>query len=171
MRIENIRFDHPDARKLNDLVQAEYAVRYDDVGDVTPLDPEMFDPPRGLFLVGYDDRDRPIATGGWRTRAAADGEGYRDGDAEIKRMFVIEEMRRRGLSRVILARLEETARAAGRVRLVLETGASQPEAIGLYEASGYTLLPDEEKVGCYRYEPASRCYSKPLGGGGAPPAR
>lgn len=162
MRIVRARFDHPDARKLNDIVQAEYAVRYQSEGDATPLDPEMFDPPRGLFLLGYDELDRPIATGGWRSRDAADREGYADGDAEIKRMFVIHQARGRGLSRIVLARLEESARAAGRTRMVLETGDKQPEAIALYASSGYVQVPPEQKFGHYRYEPGSRCFVKPL---------
>ncbi|MGC5411739.1 GNAT family N-acetyltransferase, partial [Streptomyces sp. DT225] len=42
-------FDHPDALKINDRVQLEYAELYGDEGDVTPLDPTMFDPPHGLY--------------------------------------------------------------------------------------------------------------------------
>ncbi len=92
-------FDHPDAVKLNDQVQLEYAERYGDEGDLTPLDPTMFDPPRGLYLLAYDEQDRPVATGGWRSQDA-NAEGYADGDAEIKRMFVIPEGRGRGLAPV-----------------------------------------------------------------------
>ncbi|UCM88563.1 GNAT family N-acetyltransferase [Streptomyces marincola] len=159
MHLLPVRFDHPDAVKLNDLVQAEYVERYGD-GDVTPLDATMFDPPRGIYLLAYDDAGRPVATGGWRAREAADG--YADGDAEIKRMFVVREARGRGLARRILARLEESAREAGRARVVLETGTMQPEAIGLYESSGYLLLDEAEKFGAYRDSPTSRCFVKAL---------
>ncbi|MFD5316205.1 GNAT family N-acetyltransferase [Streptomyces sp. NPDC127098] len=162
MDIRIVRFDHPDAVKLNDEVQAEYAERYGDEGDITPLDPEMFVSPRGLYLLAYDERDRPIATGGWRSQDAASEEGYADGDAEIKRMFVVREARGRGLSRIILARLEEDARAAGRKRMVLETGTEQPEAIALYRSAGYVLVPDAEKFGLYRASDNSRCFVKPL---------
>ncbi|MGP4112168.1 GNAT family N-acetyltransferase [Streptomyces sp. 4N509B] len=157
-------FDHPDARMLNDLVQAEYAERYESEGDATPLEPGMFAPPRGLFLVAYDGDGRPVGTGGWRAwnGEGARAEGYLDGDAEIKRMFVVREARGRGLSRVILARLEESARAAGRTRMVLETGHRQPEAIGLYVTSGYVQVPEEEKFGYYRAEATSACYVKSL---------
>ncbi|MEU6013801.1 GNAT family N-acetyltransferase [Streptomyces sp. NPDC047515] len=151
-------FDHPDAVKLNDQVQLEYAERYGDEGDVTPLDPSMFDPPNGLYLLAYDAQGRPVATGGWRSQER-NAEGYSDGDAEIKRMFVIPEGRGNGLARRILAALEADARAAGRTRMVLETGDKQPEAIALYESSGYTLC---EKFGHYRAYESSRCFAKPL---------
>jgi GNAT superfamily N-acetyltransferase len=164
MDILTVRFDHPDARKLNDVVQAEYAERYGGEGDLTPLDPAMFDPPAGLFLVAYDGLGRPVGTGGWRSRDSAGGEGYADGDAELKRMFVVREARGLGLARRMLALLEEDARRAGRVRMVLETGTMQPEAIALYRSSGYTLLPDEAKFGLYRTSANSRCFSKPLTG-------
>ncbi|NLU75750.1 GNAT family N-acetyltransferase [Streptomyces sp. HNM0575] len=158
MRIVRVPYDHPEARKLNDAVQEEYAERYGDEGDITPLDPAMFEPPHGLYLIAYDDEGRPVASGGWRTQHAND-EGYADGDAEIKRMYVVREARGRGLARRILKALEDDARAVGRTRMVLETGIVQPEAIGLYVSSGYEPT---EKFGLYRFEPRSRCYAKPL---------
>ncbi|WP_371636238.1 GNAT family N-acetyltransferase [Streptomyces zaomyceticus] len=158
MNIQSTRYDHPDAVALEDAVQAEYAVRYDDEGDVTPLDAGMFVPPRGLYLLAYDPEGRPMATGGWRTQDKND-EGYSDGDAELKRMYVIPEARGLGLARRILAALESDARTAGRTRMVLETGIAQPEAIALYTSSGYDPCP---KFGHYRDHPSSRCFAKPL---------
>ncbi|MES9588197.1 MULTISPECIES: GNAT family N-acetyltransferase [unclassified Streptomyces] len=158
MHIQPRPFDHPDAVRLNDQVQLEYAERYGDEGDVTPLDPTMFEPPNGLYLLAYDAQGRPVATGGWRSQERND-EGYSDGDAELKRMFVIPEGRGNGLARRILAALEDDARAAGRVRMVLETGDQQPEAIALYASSGYAPC---EKFGHYRTYDSSRCFAKPL---------
>ncbi|WP_415952708.1 GNAT family N-acetyltransferase [Streptomyces sp. KLOTTS4A1] len=159
MNIRPARYDHPDAIKLNDQVQLEYVERYgEDEGDVTPLDAGMFVPPQGLYLMAYDDEGRPLATGGWRTQDAND-EGYSDGDAELKRMYVVREARGLGLARRILALLEEDARGRGRTRMVLETGTEQPEAIALYVSSGYEPCA---KFGHYRFHPASRCYAKPL---------
>ncbi|MBC9716840.1 GNAT family N-acetyltransferase [Streptomyces sp. TRM66268-LWL] len=159
MNIQPRRYDHPDAIKLNDQVQQEYMERYGDGdGDATPLDAGMFVPPAGLYLIAYDAQDRPVATGGWRTQDAND-EGYSDGDAELKRMYVVPEARGLGLARRILALLEEDARARGRTRMVLETGTEQPEAIALYTSSGYEPC---EKVGYYRCHESSRCYAKPL---------
>ncbi|OKJ83874.1 acetyltransferase [Streptomyces sp. TSRI0107] len=158
MNIRRVSFDHPDAVKLNDEVQAEYHERYGDGGDATPLDPADFDPPNGVYFIAYDALDRPVATGGWR-RQDQNGEGNEDGDAELKRMYVIREMRGLGLARRMLAALEDDARAAGRTRMVLETGTQQPEAIALYTSSGYEPCA---KFGYYRFHEASRCYAKAL---------
>ncbi|MFJ9726101.1 GNAT family N-acetyltransferase [Streptomyces sp. NPDC101209] len=158
MNIRRVSFDHPDAVKLNDEVQAEYHLRYGDGGDATFLDPADFEPPNGVYLIAYDVDGTPVATGGWRTQDS-NGEGNLDGDAELKRMFVVEQMRGRGVARRILAALEEDARAAGRARMVLETGTKQPEAIALYTSSGYEPCG---KFGYYRHYEASRCFAKPL---------
>ncbi|MFE9445932.1 GNAT family N-acetyltransferase [Streptomyces sp. NPDC006602] len=158
MNLRRVPFDHPDAVKLNDQVQAEYHLRYGDGGDATPLDPSDFDPPNGVYLIAYDENDTPVATGGWRSQDT-NGEGNLDGDAEVKRMYVIDAMRGRGLARRMLASLEEDARAAGRRRMVLETGTEQPEAIGLYTSSGYEPCA---KFGYYRHFESSRCFAKQL---------
>lgn len=158
MHIRPVPFDHPDAVKLNDEVQAEYHVRYGDGGDATVLAATDFTPPNGVYLIAYDESGAPVATGGWRAQDAND-EGNADGDAELKRMYVAAGMRGRGLARRILAALEDDARAAGRVRMVLETGTKQPEAIALYTSSGYAPC---EKFGHYRHHESSRCFAKPL---------
>ncbi|MER7988565.1 GNAT family N-acetyltransferase [Streptomyces noursei] len=159
MEIRPVRYDHPDALRLDEEVQREYARRYGGDGDVTPLAPEMFLPPRGLYLIAYED-GRPLATGGWRVQDDT-AAGYATGDAEIKRMFVVPTARGRGLARRILAALESDARAAGRLRMVLETGTEQPEALALYASSGYALVA---KFGFYRTYESSRCMAKPLVG-------
>ncbi|MFG2139577.1 GNAT family N-acetyltransferase [Streptomyces sp. NPDC048650] len=161
VEIRPVRYDHPDAVALDDLVQQEYARRYGGDGDVTPLDPAMFAPPRGRYLIAYDGA-RPLATGGWRHQEDAD-EGYAVGDAEIKRMFVVPQARGLGLARRILAALEADARAAGRARMVLETGIKQPEALALYASSGYAPVT---KFGLYRTYEDSRCMAKSLVAGG-----
>jgi GNAT superfamily N-acetyltransferase len=130
MRIDVVPYDHPDATRLIERVQRDYVTRYGGEDD-TPVDPAEFAPPGGLFLVCYLG-GVPVACGGWR--------GHRGGDraAEVKRMYVLPLHRRQGLARALLAELERTARAAGRRRIILETGSRQPEALALYRAAGYT---------------------------------
>ncbi len=123
-----------DAQLLTTEVQAEYGRRYGGDGDISPLDPAHFDPPNGVFLVGYVD-DVPVAMGGWRRGGPAG-----DTDAELKRMYVRPQFARQGHARALLAELERSAREAGITRLVLETGTAQPEAIALYRSSGYVTV-------------------------------
>ena len=63
------------------------------------------------------------------------------GHAEIKRMFVRAEARGYGLGRRLLNALEEVACHRSILRISLETGIKQPEAIGLYRACGYQDCP------------------------------
>lgn len=76
---------------------------------------------------------------------------------EIKRMFVEPAARGLGISRQILARLEEVGRDLGYEMLRLETGIKQPAALHLYEASGYKRI---ECYGEYRNDPNSICFEK-----------
>ena len=155
-------YEHPDVAVLVAAVQQEYVDRYGGA-DATPVDPADFAPPRGFFTVGYVDGE-PAACGGWRAREEAAGAPLRDGDVEIKRMFVPVAHRGRGYARAVLAELERTATAAGYRRAVLETGTRQPEAIALYVSAGYAPMP---RFGHYRDSPGCRCYAKQLGPGRA----
>ena len=156
LEIRRLPFQHGDVQQLVTEVQAEYVARYGGP-DEAPIDPAMFDAPTGAFFVGYLD-EVPLAMGGWRMRADVLRLGG-GSSAEIKRMYVAPAGRRRGLARAVLARLEDTARVAGVAVMILETGIEQPEAIALYESSGYEPV---EKFGHYAWSPKSRCYGKRL---------
>ncbi|WP_284743737.1 GNAT family N-acetyltransferase [Amycolatopsis sp. RTGN1] len=158
MRIVPVPFDHPDAVTLMAAVQQVYVDRYGSE-DATPMNPEQFDPPAGLFLVGYQG-DEAVACGAWRAHDGPEPD-FQDGDAEFKRMYVADSARGRGFARMILFELERTAALSGRKRAVLETGTLQPEAIALYASSGYVEIPG---FGMYKNEPESRCYAKDLSG-------
>lgn len=113
--------DHPDVTPLMRQLQAFYGEVYGD-GDVTPVVPADFRAPSGLFLVGYED-GVPVATGAWRAVDADPADpARRDGDAELKRMYVEPAARGRGHARTVLVALERAAAAAGRRRMILETG-------------------------------------------------
>jgi len=156
LEIERVGWGHPDALVLIEAVQEEYVVRYGGRDD-TPLDPAMFDPPRGSFFVGREG-GTPVASGAWRRRDDVEVFGTSE-TAEIKRMYVVPAARGAGHARAMLRHLELTAREAGAAAMVLETGLAQPEAIGLYESAGYTPV---RPFGHYRWSPSVRCYGKPL---------
>ena len=155
LEILRVGYGQPDAMRLIAEVQAEYVARYGGPDD-TPLEHAMFEPPAGSFYVGYVECEA-VATGAWR-RCHVEAFGSTE-TAELKRMYVVPRLRGAGLARRMLAHLEETAAAAGAQALVLETGLRQPEAIALYESSGYTPVPG---FGYYRDAPLSRCFGKRL---------
>ncbi len=57
--------------------------------------------------------------------------------AEVKRMYVRPSCRGMGIGYKLLNKVETLAREAGIMRLRLETGDQQPEALRLYERNGY----------------------------------
>jgi putative acetyltransferase len=67
---------------------------------------------------------------------------YAHGVAEIKRMFVLPDSRGRGVAQKILSELEAWAKELNFSECILETGLKQPEAIRLYQKSGYELIPN-----------------------------
>lgn len=67
---------------------------------------------------------------------------YSECVAEVKRMFVKEEWRGRGIAKSVLSELENWAKELNFSECILETGWKQPEAIALYQKSGYERIPN-----------------------------
>lgn len=156
LRVAQVGFLDADTQRLVEQVQAEYVVLYGGP-DTSPIEDGVFDPPRGAFFLGYLG-DEPVAMGGWRLRPDVHVLGA-TGAAEIKRMYVAPAARGAGHARTMLAHLESTAALSGAEVMILETGLAQPEAIALYESSGYTPVPG---FGYYKDAPLSRCFGKLL---------
>lgn len=152
IEIRLARFDSPDAQRLIRAALADLAQRYGGEGDETPVEPRQFDPPHGAFLIAYLAGE-PVGCAGWRSHGDA-GE-----DAELKRMYTAPQARGRGVARQVLAAVERSAREHGRKRMILECGTKQPEAIALYESSGYQRI---ENFGFYRCAPDCRSYGRTL---------
>ena len=84
---------------------------------------------------------------------------YEEGTAEVKRVFIREEYRGRGLSRLLMQALEEKAKDKGYHSLILETGRPFVSAIALYTNMGYSAIPN---YGPYVGMEASVCMRKAL---------
>src|SRR5262245_30616851 len=104
-----------------------------------------------VFLSSPGLTARPVGCGAVRL--------LEPGVGEVKRMFVRPEARRRGVARLVLVKLEETARERGLHTLRLETGTRQPEAIALYATHGYRPIP---RFGEYADDAFSVCFEKVL---------
>jgi putative acetyltransferase len=113
------------------------------------LDLAAYEHPEGTLLVARE-RGVALGCGAWQLEG--------DGSAELKSMFVVPEVRGRGVGRAILAAIEKAL--SGRVTaLRLETGTKQPEAIGLYESAGFNR---RGPFGSYRDDPLSIFMEKAL---------
>jgi GNAT superfamily N-acetyltransferase len=113
---------------------ADLGQRYDGTGDETPVAPTEFVAPYGAFFVAWWGEEA-VGCAGWRSH------GHDGTVAELKRMYVSPVLRNRGVARQLLRTVEDSARAHGRRRIILECGQRQPEAIALYRASGYDPIP------------------------------
>jgi putative acetyltransferase len=83
-----------------------------------------------------------------------------DGEAELKRMFVLPAARGRRIGSLILEALERAGQAEG-VRVIrFETGVRQPEALALYRRHGYT---ERGPFGQYQKDPLSTFFEKWIG--------
>lgn len=79
-------------------------------------------------LVAYEE-DMPVACGAIKE--------FTPEAMEVKRMYTLPEHRGKGVAQTILKSLEGWAAEMGYRKCVLETGRRQPEAIALYQKSGY----------------------------------
>jgi GNAT superfamily N-acetyltransferase len=149
IEIRAARFDEPAVQKLVSELMTDLSQRYGGSGDDTPLVSSDFDPPSGAFLVAVAE-DELVGCAGWRAHGA---------DAELKRMYIAPAARGRGAARLLLAAIEESARARGFRRVILETGDKQPEAIGLYQSCGYERIED---FGYYKDEAGVLSFARTL---------
>jgi GNAT superfamily N-acetyltransferase len=111
--------------------EAELVSRYGalDPGELN-LTAAMFDPPCGAFLVALAVGEEP-PVGGVGVRTVAEGVG------QVRRLWVDPGSRGRGIGRALMTGLEVEARRLGISKLILATGDRQPEAVALYESSGW----------------------------------
>lgn len=105
-----------------------------------------------LFLGAYVNG---ILAGCGAVKLLDDGAPY----GELKRMFVLETYRGKGISKAILHRLEAHLLASGVAIARLETGIRQPEALGLYRHLGYR---ERAPFGDYLPDPLSLFMEKEL---------
>lgn len=146
--LREVAYDHPDVDALIAAMGRELDLRYGD-GGLSPATAADFVHP-GVLLVADLDGE-PVGCGGLRP--------YGDDAGEVKRMYVEPTVRGKGVARTLLSALVAHARQVGMRRLLLETGTEQPEAVGLYESSGWTPIP---AFGHYAHDPRTRCYGLEL---------
>lgn len=99
-------------------------------------------------LVLYKDEE-PVSCGAIKE--------YDSGAMEVKRMYTLPAHRGKGLAAQLLNELEAWAAELGYKKCILETGIRQPDAIALYQKSGYRIT---ENYGQYAGVDNSVCFEK-----------
>jgi GNAT superfamily N-acetyltransferase len=94
--------------------------------------PGKYAPPKGSLLIAYNG-DEPVGCVAMRDLGG--------GVCEMKRMFVLEPARGRGVGRRLADQIIEDARTAGYRAMRLDTSKRQREAMQLYERSGFVRIP------------------------------
>ncbi len=84
---------------------------------------------------------------------------FESGKVEVKRMYTLPANRGRGIAAKVLTELELWAAELGSCSCILETGLRQPEAIRLYEKSGYERISN---YGQYEGLENSVCFEKAI---------
>ena len=107
--------------------------------------------PRGIYLVAYLD-GAPVACGALRASEET--------VAEIRRVFVVRHMRRRGVGRAVLQALEAAAARFGYRLIWLETGNRDLPAMALYKSYGFMQI---ERFGENVGDPTSVFFEKAVG--------
>ncbi|TSD47023.1 GNAT family N-acetyltransferase [Rhodococcus sp. KBS0724] len=158
LHIREVPWSDPDAEELRGAMAAEVGPRYSDrVSDVDRAAANSVDPQSvHLTVVVYasdSETVEPQAVGHATLR-------WNGADLELKRMYVSPTHRGCGVSTLLLDAVEDAARKAGRPRLILQTGDRQPDAVRLYEKSGYSRIPIFSP---YEVMPFSNCFEKVFG--------
>lgn len=150
-----MRFEHTDGKNkdfielchglddfLNELVggeenRAEY-IPYNTLDDI-----------HDVIVVYYGDI--PVGCASFKR--------YDDECAEVKRVFIKEEYRGRGISKILMELLEGKGRSQGYTYFILESGEPLVAAMALYKSMGYEVIPN---YGQYKDMPDSVCMRKKL---------
>ena len=131
MILKRTSSDDPDFRRLVGQLD-EYLAEID--GDEHAYYAQFNGLEKISNVVVMYDGDEPVGCGAFKP--------YSDTVAEIKRMYVHPDHRGQHFGRLILSDLESWAGEKGFYECILETGLKQPEAIRLYQKSGYETIPN-----------------------------
>ena len=150
LRLAPLDPGHPEAQRLMALSEAYMSALY-------PAESNHFEPADGLrppggCFYGVWRGEQLVGCGGVKLFEA-------DGYGEIKRLFVLDSERGRGVARQLMAKLEAELVELGIGLARLETGIHQPEALALYRRLGYV---ERGPFGGYAPDPLSAFLEKTL---------
>jgi putative acetyltransferase len=144
MHIEYLDPDSPEVQALLAESDAYYVNLYPAESNHLENSDDLKKP--NVLFVGCRVDGELVASGA--AKIVQDNDSY----AEIKRVFVVNDYRGKGLSSKVMRFLETELQGRGVSLFRLETGVKQPEALGLYRKLGYL---ERGPFGSYRADPYS----------------
>lgn len=153
MNIETLDPDSPEVQALIAASDAYYVDLYPAESNHLETSEDLKKP--NVILLGCRIDGELVASGA--AKILRDEVDY----AEIKRLFVLDRHRGKGLSNEIMRHLESELQGRGISLFRLETGIKQPEALGLYRKLGYR---ERAPFGSYVADPFSVFMEKRVGG-------
>lgn len=148
IKLKRTTSDDKDFRSLVNLLDNYLAVIDGEEHDFY----NQFNKPEMLneVVVAYDG-EQPVACGALKS--------FSNEAIELKRMYVLQEYRGKGMAQQVLSALEDWAAELGFTKCVLETGKRMPDAIRFYTKTGYQSIPN---YGQYEGMENSVCFEKLL---------
>lgn len=153
MNIENLDPDSPEVQALIAASDAYYIDLYPAESNHLESSEDLKKP--NVILLGCRVDGELVASAA--AKILQDDVDY----AEIKRLFVLDRHRGKGLSNKIMCHLETELQNRGISLFRLETGIKQPEALGLYRKLGYR---ERGPFGSYVADPLSVFMEKQAAG-------
>lgn len=148
MELRFVEADNRDFRMLTERLDAYYR---EVVGEVQLRYAAVNRPQNFACLGVVYEAETPIACGCWK---AVDDEA-----AELKRIYVLPEHRRKGAAKLVIRAMEENIAASGRRRVVLETARTTGDSAALYLSLGYR---ETDYYGSPAGAENCRCFEKDL---------
>jgi len=132
--------DEPAVQALVFSVLREYGLKPDpddtdaDLGDLQ----SFYSRRAGTFRIVIDGMGKIIGCGGLLPAG--------NGDVELRKMYLLPQVRGQGLGEQLLGNLIAAARAQGHARVVLDTASVLKQAIALYGKHGFQPFENPERV-------------------------
>lgn len=148
MEVKIVPFDSKDYAMLAQKLDEYY---FELVGDVQARYAEVNKPHNMNAICVVYEGSEAVACGAWKK--------IDDETAEIKRIYVLPQHRRKGIASAIVTAMEADAAKQGKKRFILETARTTADSASLYTSLGYEEID-------YYGSPAGaencRCFKKEI---------
>ena len=155
------KIEPSDDEKIAEIIRSNLEKAHLNIPGTAYFDPELDHlsdfynavPDRRVYLIALDEVGQIIGGVG-----VAEFDGI-EGCAELQKLYLVDSSKGKGYGKTLVRLAEDWARAAGYVRLYLETHTNLEVAMKLYEKMGFQLM---ERTDSTKHNTMNRFYLKEL---------